>query len=96
MAALPTLALAVAYAAAAAYFFTLSLGRLLRAAALLALGGTVLATPLLVPPVPLARFAAALNAVALAAKLVDLHRDPGRAGRFTFASYLAYLPNWHG
>jgi hypothetical protein len=87
------LSLTVAYAAAAAFFLTLGAIRPLRTAALLALGGAALASPLLIPGEPPLRLAAALNAIAVAVKLYDLHLDPGRAARFKFPSYLAYLPN---
>ena len=37
---------------------------------------------------------AALNSTALVAKLYDLHVDPGRLARRSFAQFLLYLPNW--
>jgi hypothetical protein len=89
------LALTAAYAAAAASFPGLAAPRVIRMAVLIAAGGAILASPLFVPPArPLLRLVAALNAIALAVKLCDLHADHGRAHRFTFPSFLTYLANW--
>jgi hypothetical protein len=92
---LTALALVASYAAAAVAFCALPARRVIRAGAFVAALAVILPTPLLVPLAsPVLRFAAALSAIALAAKLYDLHANPGRASRFTFPSYLAYLVNW--
>jgi hypothetical protein len=89
------LAITTAVAAATAFFPALALRHGLRAGVLFVVLVPIALSPLLVPAgAPFVRFLASVNAVALAAKLYDMHRgtEEGRRPNWrTFATFLVNL-----
>src|SRR6478736_561934 len=87
-------AVAVAFALAAAFYPALALGRRVRLGVLAVLLPPILLAPVLIPPGHrFARFLAAVLAVALTAKLYDLHVGACRGHHPDLRSFLAFLPN---
>ncbi len=89
-----TLAVLIAFTTAAVFYPALAFDRRVRPAILVLLMTIVLLTPLVIPPdQPISRLLAAVLAVALSAKLYDLHVGADRGHRPDFGTFLAFLPN---
>ncbi|MEA2632089.1 MAG: hypothetical protein QOE66_2308, partial [Chloroflexota bacterium] len=86
--------ISVALTAAVIFYPALALGRARRRAVLVPLWAAILLTPLLVPPDrPFLRLLASVLAVALSAKLYDLHVGAERGDRPDLRTFLLFLPN---
>jgi hypothetical protein len=88
------LAVVTAFAAGAASFPALSLGRWQRAAVLLVLSIPIFLSPLLIAAeAPFLRFLASVTAVMLLVKLYDLHVGASRGLRPDLRTFLLFLPS---
>src|SRR4051794_37475700 len=84
----------LAFLAAFLSYPALALDRARRRSVLVLLGTSILLTPLLIPAGrPFPRLLASVLAVALSAKLYDLHVGAGRGCRPGLRAFLLFLPN---
>jgi hypothetical protein len=90
------LAIAVAFAAALAFYPARRCGRPIRKLAGLAASVVIALSPCLIPldAKPL-RFGASLIAIALLVKLYDIYKAPAFAEGMSLRSYFVYLNNWY-